>query len=201
MARRRRLASSQNAGARASQRVRSMTTRRDGSPGAGVSRRGAQMIEIVPSVFGDANEITAPGALRDVDQEAMPGLLGNKAKADGLAGRWSSGAGHRLLAYFGRVEWLVRGLEPIQQGLASGEAEGAHGHAQASTADNVLQFFSDGSQCNRIVATLHGTGVFHVLLTVAALGREADIVGAGPRGSFQSLDEIPDRPGIIELVC
>jgi hypothetical protein len=42
------------------------------------------MVEIGASVLSDANHVTAPITLRDVDQKTMAGFLGQKPKTDDL---------------------------------------------------------------------------------------------------------------------
>ena len=87
----------------------------------------------------------------------------------------------RAMAYWvtlASVEWLIGGFEPVEQRLPSGESERANGHPQASAANDFLELLSDGFQGGSIVTTVQCTGILHVLLAIAALGREADVVGA-----------------------
>ena len=64
-----------------------MMTRSDGSTGAGAfTVRAPKMVEIGASVLGDANVVSRPATLRDVYQEAVARLLGQKSEAHNLSG-------------------------------------------------------------------------------------------------------------------
>ena len=87
---------------------------------------------------------------------------------------------------------LIGGSQPVEKGLPSGESEGANGHSQTSAAHDFLKFLRDGFQSGGIVTTIQGTRIFHILLTITALSRKADVISADTICIFQSLNEGPD---------
>ena len=93
------------------------------------------------------------------------------------------------------VDWC---LQPVEKRLPGGESEGANDHPQASATDDFLELLSDGFQRGRIVATSRAPE-YSMFCAVTALGGEANVVCGDTSGLFHSRDEVPDRPGVIEL--
>ena len=51
-----------------------------------IHRAGAEMVEVISPVLGDADHVAAAAARGDVDEKSVAGFLRQKAEADDLAG-------------------------------------------------------------------------------------------------------------------
>src|ERR1700733_14041795 len=192
-ARSRRLASSQNAAARLSQRLRSMTTRNDGSLGDGATTdRAPRWSRSFPRC----------SLMQIISLPSLPLGMSMRNPCRASSGRNPSptifrddAAVLRAIALLGDlrgIELLIGHFEPVEECLPSGESQRANSHSQAAATGDFLKLLGDGFHSDSVITTLQRTGILHVLVAVTALSSEINIVSSDSRGFSQALNKVPD---------